>query len=478
MRTRKNQADLSQPEREAFVAAVKALKAKAGDENYDYFVSQHCKVFPDPSPAHNGPGFLPWHREFLRRFEVALGVPLPYWDWGVETSTTLWKDDTFAGGDVSSENGDVSSEDGIVMTGQFAHDKWSLFVPPPPDPNKPPPPDAYFLKRAPNHNNVLLPPLNYVDDVLQFVPYDQEPWHDYGTGSFRADLEVGVHAPVHQWVGGSMGGDCSPNDPVFWLHHCNLDRLWAEWQRRHFGWPYVPPSGTPGVRPGHGLDDPIPPWAGTKYPPTPHSLLDHRALGYQYDSEPATDKQLAAVSWQDGAHFRVYSSDGQSVTESRYDDGQYSPGFGTLGNLVSATSWDDGGVRKIRLYVVGAGSRNREIKEYAQDGQNSWHDGYSWPTNPTPVTSIAAVSWWQNGAHIRLYSSDGQTVTEHAWNPNEWTYGSFSASSVKGINLVSAISWESSGAVNIRLHTSDNQGEITVYASSDGGQHWDSWRLG
>ena len=25
----------------------------------------------------------------------------------------------------------------------------------------------------------------------------------------------------------------SPNDPVFWLHHCNIDRLWAEWRVQH-----------------------------------------------------------------------------------------------------------------------------------------------------------------------------------------------------------------------------------------------------
>ena len=25
----------------------------------------------------------------------------------------------------------------------------------------------------------------------------------------------------------------SPYDPIFWLHHCNVDRLWSEWMRRH-----------------------------------------------------------------------------------------------------------------------------------------------------------------------------------------------------------------------------------------------------
>jgi hypothetical protein len=27
-----------------------------------------------------------------------------------------------------------------------------------------------------------------------------------------------------------MAGDFSPNDPLFWLHHANVDRLWAIWQ--------------------------------------------------------------------------------------------------------------------------------------------------------------------------------------------------------------------------------------------------------
>jgi len=32
-----------------------------------------------------------------------------------------------------------------------------------------------------------------------------------------------------------MAGTNSPADPVFWLHHANIDRLWAEWQKTHRG---------------------------------------------------------------------------------------------------------------------------------------------------------------------------------------------------------------------------------------------------
>ena len=34
----------------------------------------------------------------------------------------------------------------------------------------------------------------------------------------------------HRRVNGHMGNGMSPLDPIFWLHHCNIDRIWAEWQ--------------------------------------------------------------------------------------------------------------------------------------------------------------------------------------------------------------------------------------------------------
>ena len=71
MGIRKNQATLTSTERAAFVTAVKALKANGA---YDQFVAQHRTAFLAGAndPAHGGPAFLPWHREYLRRFERAL----------------------------------------------------------------------------------------------------------------------------------------------------------------------------------------------------------------------------------------------------------------------------------------------------------------------------------------------------------------------------------------------------------------------
>ncbi len=53
--------------------------------------------------------------------------------------------------------------------------------------------------------------------------------------TFRPALE-GIHNSGHVWVGGSMGGILTaPTDPIFWMHHAEIDRIWAEWQRANPG---------------------------------------------------------------------------------------------------------------------------------------------------------------------------------------------------------------------------------------------------
>lgn len=38
-----------------------------------------------------------------------------------------------------------------------------------------------------------------------------------------------MHNQVHVWVGGDMGPATSRNDPVFYLNHCIVDRIWEAW---------------------------------------------------------------------------------------------------------------------------------------------------------------------------------------------------------------------------------------------------------
>jgi hypothetical protein len=72
----------------------------------------------------------------------------------------------------------------------------------------------------------------------------------------------------------------SPNDPVFFLHHCNVDRLWWQWQIQHPTAGYVPTSGGP---PGHNLNDQMSPFDAAN---TPASTLNIDQLGYYYDNHP------------------------------------------------------------------------------------------------------------------------------------------------------------------------------------------------
>ena len=53
---------------------------------------------------------------------------------------------------------------------------------------------------------------------------------------FHSSVEntaCGVHAAGHTYIGGeNMDLFSSPNDPVFFLHHANLDRIWTIYQSR------------------------------------------------------------------------------------------------------------------------------------------------------------------------------------------------------------------------------------------------------
>ncbi|MGR9052518.1 MAG: tyrosinase family protein [Gammaproteobacteria bacterium] len=309
MATRKSVRALSASEKADYIRGVKALKASG---LYDQFVRIHVDAMNratvsssetnDPNfrnAAHRGPAFLPWHREFILRFELALqdalsdkNFGLPYWDWaqdqddlnsGLFTSPRqlpVWAND-FMGGD-----GDP------VGSGPFTPDQWVTV----PDDIRP---AERTLRRNFGEGGLLLPTTIEVDTVLtSTAPYDTSPWRTTSTNSFRNQLEgfaaPDLHNRVHRWVAGSMLPAQSPNDPVFFLHHCNVDRLWARWQACSSNPNYLPVSGGP---PGHNLNDPMFPWlAGpsdratpTTGPRngirTPNSTLDHTALGYVYDTE-------------------------------------------------------------------------------------------------------------------------------------------------------------------------------------------------
>jgi tyrosinase len=78
-----------------------------------------------------------------------------------------------------------------------------------------------------------------------------------------------------------MGLSSSPNDPVFFLHHCIIDRIWAAWQQKHPSGQYVPDMTAANELQFHRVDDPL--YSVFEEQVTPRDVLDYHT-SYEYDS--------------------------------------------------------------------------------------------------------------------------------------------------------------------------------------------------
>lgn len=165
--------------------------------------------------VHFGWFFLPWHRAYLYFFESLLGsliadesFALPYWDW----SNDLTVPDVFF------------------------------------DPASP----LYHSLRDVKKGQSILDDLAVRDrtkpdtiEAIKSIPYFY-PLLQNLTGSFggppdslesdtllQGALEANPHNAIHNWVGGDMGAfETAARDFLFFCHHANVDRLWAEWMQR------------------------------------------------------------------------------------------------------------------------------------------------------------------------------------------------------------------------------------------------------
>jgi len=313
MITRKNAKNLLPAEKKNFTDAVLALKSQPSRlhpvdrrrARYDDFVEVHLNAMMAmmmaqvPNWGHLSPAFGPWHRVFLSHFEselratspAAASVALPYWDWTDPDSTAaLFAPDLLGG------NGRPS--DGQVMDGPFAFQagRWTVVV-------KDSDTDPDFLARnfgadssAPN-----LPDATLQAPVMALALYDQAPWYDSQRKTaaqrasadklFRFRLEYDLHNLVHRYIGGDMALASSPNDPVFWFHHCNLDRLWSDWEQTiGAAAPYMPAQGGPVGQSGDtalifAFPNETPPWLGSIKPQDVYYSRAQLQIGYDSDRE-------------------------------------------------------------------------------------------------------------------------------------------------------------------------------------------------
>lgn len=192
---RKNIYSLSAAEINAIKAGVTAMKALPVTDptSWQYQAAIHGTTLSNNLPSwnscqHGTLFFLSWHRMYLYYFERILraksgsaSLTLPYWDYQTnpvippayrDNTSTLYNSTRNA-----SMNSGGSLSSGIMTS---------------------------------------------IVNSLANIPY-----YD-----FQSDLE-GPHGSVHVAIGGDMGAvNKAAKDPVFWLHHTNIDRLWEVWLRK------------------------------------------------------------------------------------------------------------------------------------------------------------------------------------------------------------------------------------------------------
>ena len=213
--------------------------------------------------------FLPWHRLYLLNFERIIQFhleddtwSLPYWDY------TKPDDDSSR---VLPEPFRVPEDSNALFTSQRDSQVNHATTPTPIPYERAKATDALaadVFARAGDD-----PGSTFAGGIVQ----DVAPIH-----AARGSLESIPHAWVHSIVGGQTGlmsrFATAGLDPIFWLHHANIDRLWDVWIRQ-WGADAMPTSAN-WLDTGFQFFGPD----GTKEERSIGDILVSEALGYAYES--------------------------------------------------------------------------------------------------------------------------------------------------------------------------------------------------
>ncbi len=168
--------------------------------------------------------FLPWHRMYLHYFEQIIaatvvklggdpGWSLPYWNYSDATNPEARK--------LPPAFTELNLPDGSPN---------GLFV--------------EFRDRGNDGRTVASASKTNLTPSLSEAAYTADPFggspgfgggrtvFSHGGGAAGV-LEITPHGDMHVAVGGFMGAfETAGLDPVFWMHHANIDRLWNVWKAR------------------------------------------------------------------------------------------------------------------------------------------------------------------------------------------------------------------------------------------------------
>ena len=275
---RRSAADPEDPTGWTYLAAIHGRQPDGGERGRGarFNQCQHATWF-----------FLPWHRIYLHYFEavvrdavIRLGGPddwaLPYWDYGApDRSDARVLPQAFR---------DARAPDGSDNPLFTEHRSDSVNA------GAPLPTATVDIVRALGSFQFA----NSRGGVKPEFGGPETAWAHFGPGPFGL-IESLPHNDVHVKLGAKEGGwmrdpDLAALDPVFWLHHANVDRLWEVWREL-----------------GDGRADPTDAaWRNERFAVgqgpfavdlTPNDVLDTEAppLAYRYDRVAVPDAVRAQL---------------------------------------------------------------------------------------------------------------------------------------------------------------------------------------
>ncbi|KAJ2708124.1 hypothetical protein FB645_000233 [Coemansia sp. IMI 203386] len=264
---RKEVRSLSTSEWNAYKSAANAA---FNDRWLDWFGFLHDRI---ALTIHGNSMFLVYHRALTRDYEKILrsydsSVAVPYWnamvDYQHPDQSPVFSADNLGG------NG---GSDGCV-TGGLAKD-WKYVYP-----------DAHCLRRKYSSGSTM--PAWHSPEFLTHVMQSSTTY-----AALRAGVENSIHGAVHLALGGDMDTMYSPVDPIFWVHHANIDRLYAQWQA-------VSPEDRTymidGVAPDNSPADVNMLLTGTTKPACTVMRLGYGDMCYTYDTIQAANGDATALS--------------------------------------------------------------------------------------------------------------------------------------------------------------------------------------
>ncbi|QRV95158.1 tyrosinase [Ceratobasidium sp. AG-Ba] len=184
--------------------------------------------------------FFPWHRWYLDAFERDLKDKcqfkgtIPYWDFtkdvkNIPASPIFESDPTYGLGTWGTKESNWH-----VTDGAFAKTIRAYPVPHIIQRNYTPQPfrtNYIFPFEYPNKdkfaNETATP------EAIKYIIESFEGDFNAFSGHIEGPRAQGLHNAMHLSIGGDMSDPSpTPSDPLFWIYHAQLDRIWAKWQAR------------------------------------------------------------------------------------------------------------------------------------------------------------------------------------------------------------------------------------------------------